>query len=118
MPGEFFFQFQRIEHVPAGSLDVLAHHGGEPGGGGGGLAQQVGHAAVTGEAGGGELLVRVPLAAGFQVDAAGLDIPVDGGDEPAWRQPFLRGAELPAQRRAGVLQGQGRGPADGARPRP
>ena len=74
--------------------------------------QQVGHAAVTGRAGVGELLVRVALAAVFQVDAAGFDVPVDGGDEPAWRQPSLRRAELTAQRRARVLQGQGRGPAD------
>ena len=31
VPGEFLFQFQRVERVPAGPFDVLADHGGEPG---------------------------------------------------------------------------------------
>jgi len=29
LPGEFFFQFQRVEHVAAGPLDVFADDGGE-----------------------------------------------------------------------------------------
>ena len=45
LAGEFFFQFQRVEHVAAGSFDVFAHHGGERGGGG--FTQQVGKRAVT-----------------------------------------------------------------------
>jgi hypothetical protein len=112
LPGEFFFQFQGVEHVPAGPLDVLADHGGEPGRGRGGLAQQVGHPPVTREAGLGELLVGIALAAVLQVDAAGLDIPVHGGDEPAGRQPFPGRSELAAQRRAGVLERERGGPAD------
>ena len=112
LPGEFFFQLQRVEHVPAGPLDVLADHGGEFRGRGCGFAEQVGHAAVAGQVRVGEGPPAVALAAGFQVDAAGLDVPVDGGDEPAGRQPGPGGAELPVQRRAGVLQGQGGGPAD------
>ena len=56
--------------------------------------------------------VGVALAALLQVDAAGFDVPVDGGEEPSWWQPFLGGAELAAQRGAGVLEGQGGGPAD------
>ena len=31
LAGQFLFQFQRVERVPAGAFDVLADHGGEPG---------------------------------------------------------------------------------------
>ena len=112
MPGEFLFQFQGVEHVAAGALDVLAYDGGEFRGGGCGFAEQVGHAAVAGQPGVGELFVGVALAAVFQVDAAGLDVPVDGGEEPPGREPLAGGAELPVQGRAGVLQREGGGPAD------
>ena len=74
--------------------------------------EQVGHAAVAGQPGVGELLVGLALAALFQVDAAGLDVPVHGGEEPPGREPFPGGAELPVQGRAGVLQREGGGPAD------
>ena len=77
----------------------------------GGFGEQVGHAAVAGDPGVGEGPVGLALGAGLQVQAAGLDVPVDGGDEPARRQPVLGGAQLPAQRRAGVLHLQGGGPA-------
>ena len=50
-------------------------------------------------------------AALVQVQAAGLDVPVPGGDEPARGQPGPGGADLPAQRGAGVLHLQGRGAA-------
>ena len=43
-PGQLLLQFQRVEGVPAGPLDVLADHRGEPRGRGGGLGEQVGHA--------------------------------------------------------------------------
>ena len=76
LPGQFLFQFERVEHVPAGPLDVLADHGGESGDRGVGLGEQVGQAAVAGEARAGELPVAVALAAVFEVDAAGLDVPV------------------------------------------
>ena len=79
---------------------------------GAGFGEQVGHAAVPGYPGVGELLVGVALAAGLQVQAAGLDIPVHGGDEPAGREPVLGGPELPPQGGAGVLEGGGGGPAD------
>jgi hypothetical protein len=49
LPGEFFFQSQRVEHVAAGSFDVFADDGGEPGDGGGGFGEQVGDAAVAGD---------------------------------------------------------------------
>jgi hypothetical protein len=93
--GQFPFQLQRVERVPAAALDVLADHSGEPGSGGGRFGQHLGHPPITGEAGGGELLVRPALAAVLNVDRAGLDIPVIGGDVPAGRQPFLSGPELP-----------------------
>jgi hypothetical protein len=110
--GQFLFQFEGVEHVPAGSLDVLADDGGESGGGAGGFGEQVGHAAVAGQVRPGERLVGIALAARFQVEAAGLDVPVHGRDEPSRRKPVPSRAELPAQARAGVLQGQGGGPAD------
>jgi hypothetical protein len=40
--GEFLLQFQRVERVPAGPLDVFAYHGGEPWRRGGGFGEQVG----------------------------------------------------------------------------
>jgi len=88
LPGQVLFEFEGVEHVPAGAFDVLADDGGEPGFRGGGFGEQVGHAAVAGQPGVGELLVGVALAALFQVDAAGLDVPVHGRDEPAGRQPL------------------------------
>ena len=112
LPGQFLFEFQRVEHVPAGPFDVFADDRGEPGLRAGGLGQQVGHAAVAGQPGVGELLPVPALAAVLQVDAAGFDVPVDGGDEPARGQPVLGGAELATQGGAGVLQCQGGGPAD------
>ena len=112
LAGQFLFQFQRVEHVAAGPFDVLAHHGGEPGRGRASLAEQVGHAAVAGQVRVGELPPVLALAAGLQVEAAGLDVPVDGGDEPPGREPGAGGAELPVQGRAGVLQREGGGPAD------
>ncbi len=112
LPGEFFLQLQRVEHVPAGPLDILAHHGGEFRGRGCGLAEQVGHAPVAGQVRAGEGPPAVALTAGFQVNPAGLDVPVDSGDEPPRGQPGAGGAELPVQRRTGVLQRQGGGPAD------
>ena len=111
LPRQFLFQFQRVEGVPAGPFDVLADDRGEFRDRAGGLGEQVGHAAVAGDPRVGELPVGVALGAGLEVQAAGLDVPVDGGDEPAGREPFLGGADLPAQRRAGVLHLQGRGPA-------
>ena len=48
-PGQLLLQFQGVEGVPAGPLDVLADHRGELRGGGGGLGEQVGHAAVAGD---------------------------------------------------------------------
>ena len=60
----------------------------------------------------GEPPVGVALGAVLQVQAAGFDVPVPGGDEPARRQHALAGADLPAQRGDRVLQFQGGGPAD------
>ena len=48
--GEFFFQFQRVEGVPGGAVDVLADHGGECRGRAARLGEQVGHAPVAGDA--------------------------------------------------------------------
>jgi hypothetical protein len=65
-PGQLLLQFQGVEGVWAGPLDVLADHCGEPGGRGGGLGEQVGHAAVAGDVAG----HRPPggaAAAGLQV---------------------------------------------------
>src|SRR5258708_6940853 len=54
-----FSSFEGVEHVPARPFDVLAHDGGEPEGRGGGFAEHVGHAAVAGQSGVGELPVGV-----------------------------------------------------------
>ena len=96
------FQLERVERVPAGALDVLAHHGGEPGRRAGGFGQQRGQAAVTGQADVNGL-VGGAVAALLQVQAAGLDVPEPGGDEPAGRQLGLDFAGLPAQRGGRVL---------------
>ena len=53
------------------------------GAGGFGVVQQVGQPAVPGDAEVGELPPGLVTAAGFQVQAAGLDVPVPGSDEPA-----------------------------------
>ena len=59
LPGQLLFEFQGVEHVPAGPLDVLADDGGEPGLRAGGFGEQVGHAAVAGQPGAGGLLPGV-----------------------------------------------------------
>ena len=94
--------------------------------GAGGLGEQVGHAAVAGDPGGGEPPVGLALGAGLQVQAAGFDVPVPGGDEPARRQPGLggRGPGGAARRPGPAVPGwrSGRrtrpGPARPARPGP
>ena len=112
LAGELFFDPQRGEGVAGGAFDVFDDDGGEFRDGCFGVLQQVGQAAVAGDAEAGELPPGVVVAALFQVQAAGFDVPVPGGDEPAGRQPFLRGADLTAQRRGRVLQDQGGGPAE------
>jgi hypothetical protein len=79
------------------------------GAGGFGFGEQVGHASVAGDARVGEGPVGVALAAGFQVDGAELDVPVDGGDEPPGGQPVPDRADLPPDGGAGVLKLQGGG---------
>ena len=117
-PGQLLLQLQRVEGVPAGPLDVLADHRGEPGRRAGGLGEQVGHAAVAGEVRAANGPPGLPAAAGLQVQAAGLDVPVAGGDEPPGREPGPGGADLPATaRRAGPASpGWRSGP--GTRPAP
>jgi hypothetical protein len=109
--GEFFFQFQRVEGVPCAAVDVFADDGGECRGRAGGFGEQVGHAAVAGDADPVDFAPALGLAAVFQVQAAGFDVPVPGHDPEAGRQPGLRGAGLTVQGGAGVLQFQGGGPA-------
>ena len=109
--GQFLLQLERVERVPPGPLDVFAHHHGEPGAGAGGFGQQVGQPAVAGDADVGEQFVGGAVAALLQVQAAGLDVPVPGGDEPPGGQVGLHFAGLPAQRRYRVLHDQGGGPA-------
>ena len=48
LPGEFFFQFQRVECVAAGPLDVFADDGGEFRGRCFGFGEKVGHSPVAG----------------------------------------------------------------------
>jgi hypothetical protein len=98
-----FFQLQRVEDIAAGAFDVLTDDGGEFRGVAGGLGEQVGHAAVAGQAGIGEGPPHLAAATGFEVQVAGLDVPVPGGDEPAGRQPGPGRADLPVQRGPRVL---------------
>ena len=108
---ELAFQFQCVEGVPAGPLNVLTHHRGEPGGRGAGFGQQVGQAAVPGQALVHERLVVAATAALLDVQAAGFDVPVIPGQVEPVRQPFPRGGDLPGDRPVGVLQFQGGGAA-------
>jgi hypothetical protein len=108
---EVAFEFQRVERVPARSFDVFADHGGERRVGRGGLVEQLGQSPVTRQAHGGELLPGAALGAVFDVDGAGFDVPVMPGDVPPGREPFFAVADLPAQRRVGVLQDEGGGAA-------
>jgi hypothetical protein len=86
--------------VPAGPLDVLAHDHGEPGVGRLRLGQQVRQPAVAGDADLGEQLVRGAVAALLDVQPAGLDVPVPGGDEPSRRQLGLHPPDLAAHKHA------------------
>jgi hypothetical protein len=61
-------KFQRVERVPAGTLDVFADHDAEAGFGAGGFFQQVGHATITRQADGGELGVAGGLRPVLDVD--------------------------------------------------
>jgi hypothetical protein len=56
---QFAFQLQRVVHVAAGPFDVLADHGGERWLAAGDGGAELGHAAVAGDAGGGELLPHI-----------------------------------------------------------
>ncbi len=109
--GQFLFQFERVERVPAGPLDVFADDGGETRRGAARLGEQVGEATVAGDADIGELLVPGAVPACVDVQAAGLDVPIPGGDVPAGRQLGAGLADLPAQRRHRVLHLQGGDPA-------
>jgi hypothetical protein len=96
VPGQFLFQLERVEGVAGAALDVLADHHGEARAGAGGLIQQVGHAAVAGEACVGQHAPYITLAAGVDIGRPGLHVTVDGGDEPPGREPLRAGAQLPA----------------------
>ena len=109
--GEFAFQFEGVEGVPAGSFDVFADHGGEPGLAGSRLGQEVGQAAVAGQALGHERLVVAGVAAFFQGQPAGFDVPVVPGDVKAVGQPFPGGGDLPGDGSVRVLQFQRGGAA-------
>ena len=85
---ELAFQFQRVEGVPAGPLNVLTDDGGEPGGRGAGLGQQVGQPPVAGQALVHERLMVAGPAALLQVQAPGLNVPVIPGQVEPVRQPF------------------------------
>jgi len=106
---EFFFQFQRAEHIPRRAFDVFTDDGGERRRGGFGLVDQVGDAAVAGDARVGERAPGVAVPALVQVDPAGFHVPVAGGDLPSFGQPFGAGADLPPQGCQRVLQQQGGG---------
>src|SRR5690348_11241568 len=109
---EFFFQPQRVVHVPAGPLDVLADRGRErriPFGDGG---AQVGHAAVAGNPGGGELLPDAGTGVGVQVDPARFHVPVVAGDAEPFGETFAGQPELLGEGFDGVLGGGGAGPAE------
>src|SRR5580704_6746372 len=69
----FFSSLRVLKVSPAGSFDVFADHRGEPGHGAGGFGEQVGHAAVAGDPGGGEPPVGLALGAVFQVQGAGFE---------------------------------------------
>jgi hypothetical protein len=91
LAGQFLLGPQRGEGVAGGAFDVFDDDGGEFRVRRFGVGQQVGQAAVAGDADAGELPPGVAVAALFQVQAAGFDVPVPGGDEPALGQPLLRG---------------------------
>jgi len=78
--GELALQLQGVERVPPGPFDVLTDHGGKPRAGGGGFGEQVGQAAVPGDADV-ELFMSGAVAALLDVEAAGFDVPEPGGDE-------------------------------------
>jgi hypothetical protein len=103
---QFAFEFQRVEGVAAGALDVFADHGGEPGQRGVGFGQQLGHAPVARNAGGDERFPVAALGAFLKVDPPRFHVPVVPGHPPAWGHPFLAGVDLTAQRRQRVLQHQ------------
>jgi hypothetical protein len=71
--GKLAFQLERVERVPAGAFDVLTDDGGEPRVRGGGFGEQVGQAAVAGDADV-ELLVGAAVATCLKVEAAGFDV--------------------------------------------
>jgi hypothetical protein len=83
---QLLFQFQGIEGVAAGALDVLHDHGGKGRLRGAGLVQQVGKSPVAGQAGGGELLIGA-VPALFQAQRARLHIPEICHYLPACGQP-------------------------------
>ena len=109
---ELFFQPQAVEHVTAGAVDVLADHRAERAISGGDGGAQVGHAPVAGDAGGGELAPQAVLAAGVQVDPAGLHVPVAPHDAEPFGQPFAGSPVLAGQGHYRVLQGSGAGPSE------
>jgi hypothetical protein len=88
-----------VERIPAGPLDVLAHDSGEPGRWTGCLGQQVGHAAVAGNADV-DLLVRGAVAALVQVHPGRTQCPSSA------RRRISRAAAWPA---AIPVTGHGRG---------
>jgi hypothetical protein len=70
-PGQVFFHGQRGEVVAGYPADVLADHHAEPGGRAGGVGEQVGDAAVAGDAQlGGDVLPGLAVAAVGQVQSA------------------------------------------------
>ena len=105
------FQFQRVERVPPGPFDVLTDHRRKPGIRAAGLGQQVGNPAIPGNAHV-KLLVRAAVAACFQVQAAGFDVPEPGRDERPGRGLLLRGPGLPAYGGHRVLHHGGGGAAE------
>jgi hypothetical protein len=109
---QLLLELERVVGVAAGPLDVLADHPREPGRPGSDLGAEVGHAAVAGDAGGGELPPRPGLAALVEVGPAGLHVPVVAGDDESLGEPLPRQAELLGQRLDGVLHLHGGGPAD------
>jgi hypothetical protein len=108
---EFAFQFQRVEGVPAAAFDVFADDGGEPGGRGAGFGQQVSQAPVAGQAPVHERLMVARAAALLEVQAAGFDVPVVGGQVEPVGEPFPGGSDLPGDGPVGVLEFQGGGAA-------
>ena len=91
---QLLLELERVVGVAAGPLDVLADHPRERGVPGLDLGPQLGHPAVTGDAGGGEPAPRPGLAALVQVGPAGLHVPVVAGDHEPLGQPFPRQPKL------------------------